>query len=238
MDVLGILKGVARRALRLCHVSMPARVEAYDRATRRVSVQPQIRERFGDGQARDRPVIASRPLVLPRGGGAGIWFDLDPGDPVVTLVADESTAGYFENGQPATPAFGQRHQLSDTVVFPGGAPDPEQASVNGEGQFVAGFGDLTATLICSKGTANAPDQAGKVEVRASNRLDLGGVNGLPTARSTDPVEPDDNLYSIVAALAGVANGLAPGTVTPLQLEALKVKMGTISLRPDAKVYNE
>lgn len=237
-DVRRIFRGVVRKALRLCHVMLPARVEEYDRLTRRASVQPQIRERFPDGQARDRALIASRPVVLPRGGGFGIWFDLEKGDPCITLVADETTAGYFETGEMTTPVFGQLHGHSDAVVLPGGAPNPEQSPVNGEGQSVVGYGDLTAAVIFSKATPSAPTQAGKVEVRASQRLDLGGVNGLPGSRGTDPVEPDENLISIIGALAGFVNGVVPGSVPAPLLAAFAVKMGTITPRADAKVYSE
>lgn len=232
-----LLWGVVRKALKMCGVSMPSRVEQYDRATRRASVQPQIRERFEDGQVRERPVVASRPVVLPRGDGFGIWFDLAKGDPCVTLVADVSTSGYFETGQPTTPVFGQQHQASDAVVFPGGAPDPEQQAVNGEGQCVVGAGDLTSCAIFSRATTSAPDQAGKAEIRVSVRLDLGGLLGLPTARSTDPVKPNSNLVTVMGKLATAANTLGAG-ITPAELAAFAAAMGTISERPDAKVYNE
>lgn len=238
IDVRRILRGVARRALRLCHVMFPARVVDYDRDLRRVSVQPQVRERFADGQSQDRPVVASRPVVLPRGGGFGIWFDLRKNDPCVTLVADETTAGYFETGQPVAPAFGQRHQPSDAVIFPGGVPDPEQKPVNAEGEMVAGMEDLTANIIFRQATIDAPGQAGTAEIRVSVRLDLGGAAGLPVARSTDKVAPDGNFKFIMGKIVTAVNTVVPGSITPEQVVLFEQAMGAIVDRPDAKVWSE
>lgn len=233
-----LLWGVVRKALRLCGVSLPGRVTAYDRDLRRASVRPHVQLRMEDGQIQERSPLDDRPVLLPRGGGFGLWFDLEQGDPVVTLLADESTAEFYSTGQAGAPVFGQQHQPSDAIVLPGGVPDPEQQTVNGPGQCVVGTADLTSCVIFSRATAPAPDQAGKLEVRVSVRLDLGGLLGLPTARSTDPVKPDANMIAIVGAAATAANTLAPGSVTPLQLTNFAAGMGTIAERPDAKVYSE
>lgn len=237
VGVLGILWGVVDKALRILHVSASARVVEYDRVTRRATVQPQIRERFADGQVRERTPIASRPVVLPRGGGFGLWFDLSKNDPCVTLVADETTAGYWETGQETTPVFGQRHQPSDAVVLPGGVPDPEQLPVNGVGELVLGTPSLTEALILKGGDGASPSAVGKAEIRVTVRLDLGGVNGLAGARSTDPVEPDANFTSIMSRVFTAANTLG-AAITPVEIGLFETAMGKIKDRPAAKVFVE
>lgn len=234
-SALKLLWGVVNKALEKCRVSVGARVTEFDRATRRATVQPQVRLRTLDGQTQERAPLPSRPVVLPRGGGFGIWFDLAPNDPVVTLVADEDHRAFYETGQPMTPLFGVRHNVGDAVVFPGGVPDPEQQTVNGEGQMAVGAEDLTATILLSRATLADPTQAGKVEIRVSVRLDLGGTSGLPVARSTDPVKPDLNLVGIVGKLA---TAVPEAGITPVELDLFENKMGTIDDRPDAKVYSE
>ena len=237
-DLEKMLWGAARKALEMCGVSLPARVTGYDRATRRASVQPQVDQRMTDGQVLVRAPLSERPVILPRGDGFGLWFDLTTGDPCVTLIADEQTAVFYTEGQAGAPVFGSKHQQSDAVVLPGGVPDPEQATVNGVGECVVGTADLTACIIFRRATPEDAAAAGTAEIRVTVRLDLGGAGGLPNARSTDPVKPDLNLKTIMGAMAGVVNGIAPGTVTPAQLANFALAMGTIDDRPDAVVYSK
>lgn len=236
-DPLKLLQSVVRRALRVLHVSMPARVDSYDRQLRRATVLPQIRERFPDGQVRDRPPIASRPVLLPQGGGFGLWFDLEQGDPCVTLVADETTAGFYETGETTTPVFGQRHQLSDAVILPGGAPTPEQVPVNGEGEAVIGTRDLAASIIIRRATVSTPAQAGTIEIRVATRLDLGGAGGREVGRSGDPVEPNSNFTTVMGKVFTAANSVGAG-ITPAEILLFEQAMGAIKERPDAVVYSK
>lgn len=228
-DLKEMLWGAVRKALHLCGVSLPGRVTEYDRKTRRASVQPQVDLRMRDGQVEKRTPVLQRPVWLPRGGGFGLWFDLENGDPCVTLIADEMTADFYETGQSGVPVFGQQHSASDAIVLPGGVPDPEQPEVNGPGQAVLGTVDLTSCLIFSRTHPEAPDQGGKLEVRVSVRLDLGGLAGRPVSRSGDKVTLDPATVTAINVIAGAA-GAAP--LTPLTSTA------TIDERVGPKVYSE
>lgn len=226
-DLSKLLWGATRKALEMCGVSLPARVTAYDRTTRRASVQPQVVQRMTDGQTIERKPLSERPVLLPRGDGFGLWFDLAANDPCVTLIADEQTSSFYLEGQAGAPVFGSRHQQSDAVILPGGVPDPEQAAVNGVGECVIGTADLTACVIFRRATPEDAAAAGTVEVRVSVRLDLGGAGGQPVARSGDGVRLD-------ALTLGKINAIATAAGAP----TLTAATGTIDPRPDAVVYSK
>ncbi|MBL8971738.1 MAG: hypothetical protein JNK56_14195 [Myxococcales bacterium] len=224
-----LLWGATRKALEMCGVSLPARVTAYDRTTRRASVQPQVVQRMTDGQTIERKPLSERPVLLPRGDGFGLWFDLAANDPCVTLISDEQTSSFYLDGQAGAPVFGSRHQQSDAVILPGGVPDPEQAAVNGVGECVIGTADLTACVIFRRATPEDAAAAGTVEVRVSVRLDLGGAGGQPVARAGDPVTLDEATIAAINVIAGAA-GAAP--LTP------ETSTATIAPRPGAVVYSK
>ena len=88
----------------------------------------------------------------------------------------------------------------------------------------------TIVLTAAGDVVITPKVGGKVETS--------GTGGLAIARSTDPVAPDANLIAIVGALAGVVNGVVPGSVSPTQLTDFALGMGTISARPGAVGFSK
>lgn len=74
--------------------------------------------------------------------------------------------------------------------------------------------------------------------KAGSKSEVSGAGGLAIGRSGDQVTPDANAIAIIGALAGVVNGVAPGTVTPLQLTNFANALGTIAARPGAVGFSK
>lgn len=210
-------------------VALPGLTTSWDHDTMRWSGDAGTRFIGMDRQPREEPGMQGIPLIMPRGGGYGVHFDLRPADPVLVLACDGPVRGYYETGQPVTPDIGVGHQYGTAVAFPGGkvsSSEPGQASPppNDPGTCWAGAEDGTATIQFSGKALPNPAELGSVVISTagpSASLKLGsGQAVLGVARLTDTVGPSEDMIAFISAIAAFANGLVPGTVPPNVLLAL------------------
>lgn len=107
---------------------IPARVVAYDAATRRADVQPLIRrtavDEDGVRQTNDDPVIPDVPVAFPGSGSARIKFPISVGDEVWLTFAHASLDKYKArlggSGPSRTidPEDTRHHHIADAIVWP------------------------------------------------------------------------------------------------------------------------
>lgn len=107
---------------------IPARVVAYDAATRRADVQPLIRrtavDEDGVRQTSDDPVIPDVPVAFPGSGSARIKFPISVGDEVWLTFAHASLDKYKArlggSGPSRTidPEDTRHHHIADAIVWP------------------------------------------------------------------------------------------------------------------------
>lgn len=107
-------------------VAMPARVESYDGANQKVSVQPLIRDYFeGEDGAlvwERLPVISNVPVAFPTAGGIFLSLPIQAGDVGVVLITDRSLEKWLSAGGEVEPDDTRTHNLSDAVFYPGLKP--------------------------------------------------------------------------------------------------------------------
>jgi hypothetical protein len=99
------------------YVSMPGRVERYDRAKQRAQVQPLIKrariDESDERQVERLPVVPNVPIAFP-----GV-FHVEPGDIVWLVFSDFSTDRWLAGGGgEVDPGDDRRHSISNAVAFP------------------------------------------------------------------------------------------------------------------------
>lgn len=142
-----------RRASEI-RVGFPGRVESYDAAKQKCSVQPLIQERVptedGTDIVEDLPVLTDVPVAFPRSKDFFVSFPLAKGDLVFLMVSDRSIDKFLAgSGSPADPEDGRMHDISDVVAFPGVYPfdlavkeaDDKKLVIGKDGGVQARFGD-------------------------------------------------------------------------------------------------
>jgi len=188
-------------------VALAGKVSTFARETTRAGVTLMVRLLGMDRIPREEPGVVDSPIIIPRGGGYGMHFDLRPEDPVVTLCTDGPVWGYYETGQPVTPQIPTGHQYGTTVTFAGGrvsSSQPGQAvpPPNATGTCWIGAEDGSATCKFSGATIPSPAELGTVVIAAggpSASLKLGSDN------SADPVACANE---VLANLQALANAIA------------------------------
>ncbi|MEP9376213.1 Gp138 family membrane-puncturing spike protein [Aquabacter sp. CN5-332] len=160
--------------------ALPARVTAYDPGKQNGGMQPALKQTFGD-QELTAPELQSVPLLHPRGGGFGIHFPMQAGDPVTLLFAGRSRDAFQSEGQSISNAPGRMHDLSDAVAIPGGYPDDApMTGVNGT-DFFAGSNDGKKGAKVTPGgkvsLTGGASGADKVIISAEGKIDLKGETG-------------------------------------------------------------
>ncbi len=105
------------------NVCMPARIESYDDATCKASVQPLVKRRYvdeaGTFQAEALPVITNVPVVMPGSGGVRVKFPISVGDTVLIMFASCSLDRWLALGGLVDPEDGRRGALIDAIAIPG-----------------------------------------------------------------------------------------------------------------------
>jgi len=115
-----IMAAINSRLLDL-HVSMPAVVEAYDKATNSVTVKPSLKRKYeGTSSAVDLPVIVKVPVAFPRGGKTSMTWPLEKGDSVMLVFSERSLDVWKARGGVVDPADPRKFHLTDAWAIPGG----------------------------------------------------------------------------------------------------------------------
>jgi hypothetical protein len=125
------IKRFIDRALRNVYTMIPGRVEEYDAATQRATVQPLIRIPIpgpsldpdaADGDlSEDLPQLTGVPIIFPRSTGASIYWPIYPGTFVMLIFSMYSLEKFLAADGTGTydPQDGNLHSLSDAVAIPG-----------------------------------------------------------------------------------------------------------------------
>lgn len=200
-----------------------ARVEAYDRTTQRATVQPALRQFWGDGSGDDgegswrdfsAPLI-NVPVQFPAWGDWVIHGELrahsdsQEGDYVLCVVSARSLDEWLERGGIGVePADVRVRMPEDCIALPAVWPDP--SALPGS---VARAGELV--LSKRDGSTQIRIADGEVTITA-------GTVRLGSPGASDPValsgQTDANLLGIVTELNKViafANTITPGTAIPI-----------------------
>jgi hypothetical protein len=130
-------------------VGQPARVKTPYRPTTRADVSFPVRWLATNLTVMEDPPAPALPVLLPRGGGYGVHFDLRAGDLGVAVACDGPVSGLYDSGQDVTPQFPQGHDYGCAVFLPGGRVSNEAVPTqppNHAGTMTVGAEDGTATL--------------------------------------------------------------------------------------------
>lgn len=194
------------------------------RATTRGGVTFACRWLGMDAQPHDEVPIDDLPIILPRGGGYGIHFDPDPGDPVVVLALDGPPSQFYASGQVVTPQFPQHNDYACSVLFPGGrisSPETPTQPPNAAGEMLVGAEDGTATLLLRRRAGPNALEQGTVVIKAATHVPpaaailLGGDGAvLGVARLNDSVSASAAFLTWASQVTAAINGLVPGAVAP------------------------
>lgn len=224
-----VLMGAVRKIRQTFRVAMPGMVEAFNRETSRIQAVIGSKILTTKRTVVDEPPVADLPMILPRGGGYGLHFDVRAGDPTFMICCDGPVRGFFETGEPVIPQNPLGHQFGVAVAFPGGrvsnsTPTQETPPPNAVGTCWMGAEDGSSTVKFSGAALPTPAELGSMSLCTANpinSLHLGSDEStLGVARLTDKVGPSPDMIAFISAIAAFANGLVPGTVPPNVLLAL------------------
>lgn len=119
-DVLAAFLGGERNDI---NVAMPGRVESYDAATQRASVQPLIQaarvDEDGDRISETLPVVHEVPVVFPGCGAYSITFPIAKGDGVLLVFSQGALDRWLDRGGIVDPEDDRRHSINDAIAIPG-----------------------------------------------------------------------------------------------------------------------
>lgn len=166
-DIIAVAVRVVRQTFR---VALPGIVTNFARDTSRAAVDFGAKFLGTDRSVRTEPPVADLPVITPRGGGYGVYFDFRAGDLGVVLCQDGPVRGLYETGDPVVPQFPQGHDLGCGVIFPGGrvsntetpTPPPNEA-----GTLMVGADDGTAAVVFKGAGLPSPAEVGTVVVAAA-----------------------------------------------------------------------
>lgn len=197
------------------HTHLPARIESYNAATQRCSVQIELRQgRFLEDGSRvaDRiPVISDVLVKFEGGGGYRTTYPLQRGDQVWLEFSEASLALWKPRGGDIDPADDRRMQLSDALAVTG-LRDGSRPLANCPTDRMSLGHDAGATveITQSQVRVGGNDASGAVVVQSA----LTGAQGFMAA-----------LASAMTAQSGNAPGLAALTALQTALVTLNAGLG-------------
>lgn len=226
-----VIMGAVRIVRRTFRVALPATVRTFARETSRAAVDFGARFLGMDRSVRDEPAVADLPVITPRGGGYGLYFDFRAGDLGVVLAQDAPVRGLYETGTPVTPQMLQGHDYGCGVIFPGGrvsSTETPTAPPNDAGTLALCADDGSASIVLRGAGLPTLAEVGSVVVAAAGptaSVLLGSdaaTRGV--ARLTDPVSRNALMITWMTQVTTALNTIAPGSVTPF----VTSEIGTIS----------
>jgi len=109
------------------HVSMPAKVQSYNKDKQTVNVVPMLRRAVTDGAGgfvtQSLPALADVPVCFPRVGAFFMSFPIKAGDFVLLIFCERNIGTWRALGSEADPGDLGRHTLDGAVAIPGIFPD-------------------------------------------------------------------------------------------------------------------
>lgn len=162
------------------NTTLDGTIVSYDRATQRAVVQPKLERKYGDKTLK-APQLQEIKVAMPGGGGYGVHYDLQAGDPVVLHVRQRSVDTSQTDGSDADGAPGRMHDLSDAIAYPGGGDDAKTMDNMPAGGAHFGKKDGKQGLQTrgdgSSALVGGPSGSDKLTVSANGKIDLKGENG-------------------------------------------------------------
>lgn len=107
-------------------VSLPGKIESFDKDTRLATIQPMIQRRYlGDSEPTNLPVVQMVPLVEMRTQNAILSLPVASGDPVLLVFSDRAMDNWLggNGSQPADPEDVRQHDITDAFAILGGWPE-------------------------------------------------------------------------------------------------------------------
>lgn len=184
--------------LAAAHVSLPARVTRVDLAKGLLDAQPLIMdvvEIDGERHAIAFPVVTNVPIFVANGGGFRLTFPVAAGDVVTLQFADRSLDVWLaRGGGPVDPVDPRAHALSDGIVA--------IPAVNPSAPWTI---RADAATLGAEGGPQIVLKDGEIALDDGTKL---------VARKGDKVKAGTSMAAWMTAVAGVCNGISPGSVTP------------------------
>lgn len=197
-----VIMGAVNKVRQTFRVALPARVRTYARDQGRAAVDFGVRMLLKNFTTRDEPPAPGLPHITPRGGGYGMYYDLDEGDVALVVACDGPVSGFYDTGQAVTPSTTNGHDYGCAVVLGGGRVSNEETPTpppNAAGTLLVGADDGTASIVFRGRAKPSPTEQGTVVVQAdgpSASLLLGSATAFVPAACEPQVQA--NLASLNA----------------------------------------
>lgn len=150
------------------HVAMPAKIIRYDQKRQRADVQPTLRKEFADKTIIDRAPIKNVPIVFPSVYNSGLFFPINPEDPVVLVFSERSLDAWKSSiGGQVTPEDRRQHDISDAIAFPG--LFPFSTARHDSAKNVLGIGDQDLVITHNIGKAGKEAQ---IKIKPNGTLEI------------------------------------------------------------------
>lgn len=231
----GIIIPLIAKVKEALRVALPGVASGYERARRRVGIEWKTGTIANTGQRVNETKVEEVPVYCYRSDGYAVAMDFADGDPLFAVIADRAHLGFWESGATTYPTIPDTHNLAYAMAFPGGTRTSD-GSINAEGTMLVGAEAGNATTVYTRarevgGSGSvrtaATGPAGEAVIEAPS-IKLGDNATKGVVLNQDPVAPDNNFVTMITAIAGVVNGIAPGTITPPQLVAFQAQMGNVT----------
>ena len=119
----GVLNFALLKFLQNVDACLPAEVIAYDPATNRAQVQPQIVQVTTGGEQVPRAQVASVPVARWGAGGILLYFPVQTGDKGWLIANDRDISIYKQTGEQSAPNTNRLHTFEDGWFLPDSALD-------------------------------------------------------------------------------------------------------------------
>jgi len=86
---------------------------------RKISVKPELKKVYLDGETLEPPIIENVPLKFTGSSKAILHFPIEVGDSVILIFSQRSLDNWLSKGELTTPGDNRKFDLSDTFAIPG-----------------------------------------------------------------------------------------------------------------------
>lgn len=219
--------------------ALPGAIVAYDPATQRADIKPQLkftlRDEFaGKEMLEDLPTICDVPIMFPRFGEFMMTMPVAVDDTVLLVFCDRSIDKWKTNGGNVDPIDLRSHDISDAVAIPGLYPKPEVLpSTLTSGMALGKIGDTTLQIHID-GTSINLGGPGAVEFIAKAAATDAQLSSLYSQFSTFVSAVVASLTPIAAAFSSAGPVVSPGSPTIIAFTPL-FPTGPLVLTPPSSV---
>ena len=151
------IRAGVEHALRGLYIGMPGVLEAYDHATGKATVKPQIQEPGPDGIPKPIPPIVAVPVVMPGGADAALYLPPKVGDTGWISFSHRSMEQWLARGGDVPAGDPRVMDLTDAVFWPGLRPFSEGTLGDEEGALVLRGGSARLKIKDDKIALGNPD---------------------------------------------------------------------------------